>query len=352
MKRKLILMLSLTLLLAVLEATAYASESPDDAAKVAGQYISSASGPSFLDVPSDHWAASSIENMARRGIVIGKGDSTFAPGQPVTYAEFIAMLTREFYLDRVGPQRVPWYDTYMIAAANADILQKTKAVTSPDVPLDRYEMAQLVYNVMLDQGKALPSTEKTDFIIQDWDSIPAHYQEAVAACYNLGIVIGTNDSGCFNGEAKMTRAEAATLMNRIIGDEPYIFISHEKHSSIMQCLKQQEYEYTPPHNLPINDIVQKLVENMMDNLLVYDSERTFQITDYEIVSIGQVEWDQNENCWSTWPEIKIAWTGWYSVEGFQPADQEMVSLDDTDGHFFRLKITKDGETYKLILWEP
>lgn len=315
-------------------------------------FHASASDYTFLDVPSDHWAASSIENMARRDIVNGMGDNTFAPEQTVTYAEFIAMLTREFYLDRVGPQRVPWYNTYMTAASNANILQKTKAETFPDAPINRYEMAQLIYNVMLDQEKTLLSTEETDFSIQDWNNIPACYQEAVTTCYNLGIIIGTNDSGRFNGEAIMTRAEAATLMERIIGDEPYISITQKRHSTFMQCLEQQEYEYTPPHNLPIDDVIWKLVENMMDSLLVYDSTRSFQITAYEIVSVGQVKWDQNENCWSTWPEIKIAWTGRYSVEGFQPANQEMVSLDDTDGYFCRLKITKDGETYKLILWEP
>jgi len=317
-------------------------------------FYANASTYSFVDVPSDYWAASSIENMAWRGIVNGMGDNSFAPEKTVTYAEFIAMLTREFYLDRVGPQRIPWYDTYMTAASNANILQKTKAEAFPEAPISRYETAQLIYNVMLDQGKALPSHGKTDFCIQDWNNIPACYQDAVATCYNLEIVIGTNDSGSFNGEAIMTRAEAATLMERIIGTivhEPFTSTTQNRRATIMQCLEQKEYEYTPPHDLPIDNVIWKLVENMMDDLLVYDPTRSFQITAYEIVSVGQVKWNQNENYWSTWPEIKIAWTGMYSIEGFQPADQEMVSLDDTEGYFGRVKITKEGETYKLTFWE-
>ncbi len=48
----------------------------------------------FKDVPKNHWAASSIERLAKLGIIAGDGSGNFNPNQPITRAEVAALLDR------------------------------------------------------------------------------------------------------------------------------------------------------------------------------------------------------------------------------------------------------------------
>lgn len=48
----------------------------------------------FKDVPTNHWAASSIERLANLGIIAGDGQGNFRPDAPITRAEVVALLDR------------------------------------------------------------------------------------------------------------------------------------------------------------------------------------------------------------------------------------------------------------------
>ena len=56
-----------------------------------------AAGPTFPDVPADHWAYASIEKMAEEGVMNGTGNGRFDPTGTVTNGEFFTMLVRAFY---------------------------------------------------------------------------------------------------------------------------------------------------------------------------------------------------------------------------------------------------------------
>lgn len=56
--------------------------------------VSSGSGNAFTDVPSSHWAKSSIETCAALGYVEGYGDGTFRPNANITRTEAVAMVNR------------------------------------------------------------------------------------------------------------------------------------------------------------------------------------------------------------------------------------------------------------------
>jgi hypothetical protein len=51
-----------------------------------------ASGTVFTDVPANHWAAAWIEQLYREGITSGYGDGTYRPGNPVTRAEMAVFI--------------------------------------------------------------------------------------------------------------------------------------------------------------------------------------------------------------------------------------------------------------------
>lgn len=50
-------------------------------------------GP-FRDVPEDHWAAEAIRIVRDAGLMTGKADGTFGPGEPVTRAQLAAIFAR------------------------------------------------------------------------------------------------------------------------------------------------------------------------------------------------------------------------------------------------------------------
>lgn len=48
----------------------------------------------FTDIPTDAWYRDELARAAELGIVLGNGDGTFAPEQPITRAEAAAMIVR------------------------------------------------------------------------------------------------------------------------------------------------------------------------------------------------------------------------------------------------------------------
>jgi M6 family metalloprotease-like protein len=57
-----------------------------------------ATGVMFSDVPSTHWAAAWIEQLATEGITSGCDNNRYCPDEPVTRAQMAAFLTRTFNL--------------------------------------------------------------------------------------------------------------------------------------------------------------------------------------------------------------------------------------------------------------
>ena len=101
----------------------------------------------FTDVPGNHWASSSITEMADKGIMSGIGNNLFAPSQQLSNAEFITMLVRQFYSDKMGAEGSTWYTPFMAAAKSANILTGTNVGSNEGLAtstISRYDMAQLM----------------------------------------------------------------------------------------------------------------------------------------------------------------------------------------------------------------
>ena len=172
----------------------------------------------FTDVPSNHWASTSISKMADKGIMSGIGNNKFAPSQQLSNAEFITMLVRQFYSDKLGAEGSTWYAPFMAGAKSANILTGTNVGSNESLAtstINRYDMAQLMYNVLKAEGintTPLSDTSK----VADWASVPSTYQDAVSVCYNMGMLSGVDNKGTFNGTGNMDRAQAAVVMSRLL----------------------------------------------------------------------------------------------------------------------------------------
>lgn len=172
----------------------------------------------FTDVPDSHWASSSITEMADKGIMSGIGNNLFAPSQQLSNAEFITMLVRQFYSDKLGAEGGTWYAPFMAAAKSANILTGTNVGSNENLAtstINRYDMSQLMYNVLKAEGITTSSLSDTSKVA-DWSAVPSTYRDAVSVCYNMGMLTGVDNKGTFNGTGVMDRAQAAVVMDRLL----------------------------------------------------------------------------------------------------------------------------------------
>lgn len=108
--------------------------------------ITTSVGPAetqFKDVSSSHWAGGVINLAVGLGIIKGYPDGTFKPDNPVTHAEWLAMVLRVL---GYGPQvnKMPWPGGVLAKAA---LLGLNNGVTiTPNLPASRAEVAQIADN--------------------------------------------------------------------------------------------------------------------------------------------------------------------------------------------------------------
>ena len=184
---------------------------------------------SFSDVPTTHTFYKGIIYCAGKGIVNGYADGTFRPANTVAKSHFTAMLARAFYADQITKYDTDYYKntfgtfgpTNMTMAQNGSLNNTSFRWTYTDASamstgINRYDMAQLMTNIMKAKGFAASTSQKTAIQakITDYKNIPSQYQDAVKNVYALGIISGYSD-GRFVGTNIMNRGQAAIVIQRM-----------------------------------------------------------------------------------------------------------------------------------------
>lgn len=176
----------------------------------------------FSDVGSTHWAADAIRTAVKQGIVNGYADGRFRPANQVTNGHFNLMMARAFYKTELSAASgSDWWDGAVAVNQAHGLTAGTAMAASPadryGLAISRYDMAQLMYNLLKDQKAQLPSAsarKAAQSAIKDWSSIPQSYREAVSVCYAMGLLQGRTD-GTFGGSAVMNRAQGCTVICRL-----------------------------------------------------------------------------------------------------------------------------------------
>lgn len=179
----------------------------------------------FSDLATSHWGYENIMSLVNSGIIKGYEDGTFRPEGNVTRAEFIKMIgedaikrgnnvpnyTNKRFNDVTSSH---WAYTYINWAKVKGIVNgKSESVFEPNAKITRQEMAVMLYNYATNVlGKSFSSSSSNTF--GDKGAIDSWAATAVNAMYNAGIINGKN--GNFEPKDNATRAEAATMLNRLI----------------------------------------------------------------------------------------------------------------------------------------
>lgn len=187
-----------------------------------------AESTNFSDVPQSHWAYNSIMQGEADGVVEGYPDGTFKPSNPVTRAEFIAMVTRVTELQE-NRSTTSFADVASHHWAY-DAVQKGVELGfinpadfggafEPDKAITRYEIAKWLADGLAqsDPGfqSALEDTRNTVLPFTEYYNagFPEEQVPYIAVTRGTGVLTGYPD-GSFGADKTTTRAEVVTVLDR------------------------------------------------------------------------------------------------------------------------------------------
>ena len=174
----------------------------------------------FSDMQGYEWAAEAVSVLTKQGIVSGRGNGRFAPGDPVTREEFVKLLVGalDFYDDSAETtlSDVPedaWYYRYVASAAASGIAQGTgEGRFGVGESITRQDMAVMVYNALQKVGATM-SGDAASFA--DDMEIEGYAQQPVKALAAAGIVNGVGD-GLFAPKSSVNRASVAMIIYNVV----------------------------------------------------------------------------------------------------------------------------------------
>lgn len=174
---------------------------------------------SFSDLAGFDWAREAIESLAVKGIIKGTGDG-YEPARNISRAEMLALLLRiqGINLEKgdsgfTDVMENDWFYTVIATAGKQGWVSGYPDSTfKPYAHISRNEAACLIIHIFpADTGEAFSG--KVGF--SDQENIPAWAWEAAGSLQQRGIISGYPD-GSFRGEDKLTRAEAAVIVYKLI----------------------------------------------------------------------------------------------------------------------------------------
>lgn len=170
--------------------------------------------PDFTDVPSNHWAYESVMKMADAGVIKGTGNGQFSPEMKLSAEMFVVLVGRVVFPD-VKAEGADWSGPYVSEAKAKGLLEGTN-ITDGNLKGDisRYDMAVILAKCV--ELLKVSATKADSSKVTDYGELPTKYVDAVLMAYGSGLIRG-DQSGSFNGANSMTRQEAATVMDRLLG---------------------------------------------------------------------------------------------------------------------------------------
>ncbi|BAY97067.1 S-layer domain-containing protein [Tolypothrix tenuis PCC 7101] len=172
----------------------------------------------FSDVSSNYWAAQFIQQLSQRGVIAGFPDGSFRPEEPVTRAQFAAMVNKAF---QKSPQRqaINFTDVPSNYWASSAIQQAYTIGFLSGYPGNRFEPNQAIprQQVLVSLANGLeysPSSniESTLQYFNDASNIADYARSPIAAATEKQIVVNYPNVKFLNPTTTATRAQVAAFI--------------------------------------------------------------------------------------------------------------------------------------------
>lgn len=170
----------------------------------------------FIDINSNDWFLDDVSYLVNLNSISGYPDGSFRPSQNITKAEFLKTLMSAIGYDKLKKTNSYWASGYIDRALKLNLidLEYLKNINSP---ITRYEMAKITSNTLDYKKEAIPNNlQEYKSTIKDIDKIVDKNKDTyVLKTYVKGIISGYPD-GSFLGDRNLSRAEASTVVVRVI----------------------------------------------------------------------------------------------------------------------------------------
>lgn len=183
--------------------------------------------PAFTDVPNQLWAATSITELRRRGILDDFGTDKFDPSKEITRGEYAKVIDRAFADKPATAIAVDFTDiptNYPRKEAVAKSVQRgfmtgySPTKFAPNQSIPRYQM-----QISLAKGLELPPALITDKVLSkygDARQLPKYARDKMAAAVESGLVINDDKTAnLLKPVQNATRADAAALIYQALVKE-------------------------------------------------------------------------------------------------------------------------------------
>ncbi len=180
-----------------------------------------ASALTFSDVPSSHWAYTSIDYMSENGYMLGTGGGRFEPDATLTRAQVITVLYRVSGATN-DTDRQPYTDvargSYYYGAVCwayshylSQCIQSSATKFYPDLSISRVKMATLIWNFAQTYGWAASTPPSIALPYSDISGLTTVQKNALKWCYQNDIMKGVSYSK-FSPYTSVTRAQMAKII--------------------------------------------------------------------------------------------------------------------------------------------
>ena len=172
----------------------------------------------FKDVPANYWAQTFIQELASRNIIKGFPDGSFRPNDPVTRAQFAALLSQAMNKQTVRSSATftdvsstNWAATAIQKAYTTGFMSGYSATTfRPNENISRVQIL-----VSLANGLGYAPTKPANTTLQlysDATTVPAYARNSVAAATENRMVVNYPNLKLLNPNQPATRAEVAAFI--------------------------------------------------------------------------------------------------------------------------------------------
>ncbi len=173
-----------------------------------------------------HWATEDIMLFASLGFVNGSSPTEFKPEDPVTRAEFLAIVSRSIGLDTdvsyggefADVSESDWYASTLSACKTYGLIPDEMAADGsfmPNVNITREEMVAVIVKAYEAALGTNHSKANLDTLFADSRDVTAQYRDYVASGVALRLVKGISET-TFAPKANATRAEAVVMIKRLL----------------------------------------------------------------------------------------------------------------------------------------
>lgn len=175
----------------------------------------------LFDDTKTHWGKIAIEELAKKGVINGKSQTTFAPNDTITRAEFVTLMVRYFELtsnsteNYVDVESDKWYRKNIAIAKEKDILPLIYGeYFEPDKEISREDMMYILHKSILLSGKNISEENSSINDFTDTGSISGYALEGAKYLVSRDIIHGYDNK--INPTNTSTRAEVAQMLYNLL----------------------------------------------------------------------------------------------------------------------------------------